>query len=185
MKGIYLGDSYDIIKRFWSESLKAVAPLRAHPRFVPAGIRARYTAMTSIQVLDADNPPGYPFGLMLDPDTGVRLPADISTGVTSSHIPLQFIVCVNERMRPTYMICFDQSYHRRHELSRAEQLEVKRAFLQRQGLSSFYYNSHAPFLFMSGEVEILKAVRSRLISLGVPEERFTDSAGGADSIVSL
>src|SRR6266478_6504291 len=29
----YLGDSYDLVKRFWCESLGPVAPLYAHPRF--------------------------------------------------------------------------------------------------------------------------------------------------------
>src|SRR5438552_17254728 len=32
----YLGDSYDLVKRFWCESLGPVAPLYAHPRFVPS-----------------------------------------------------------------------------------------------------------------------------------------------------
>jgi hypothetical protein len=54
VRGIYLGDSYDIVKRFWSESLRAVAPLLAHPRFVPADIRMQYTSVTSIPVLDTD-----------------------------------------------------------------------------------------------------------------------------------
>lgn len=29
---LYLGDSYDLIKRFWSESLRSIAPLYAHRR---------------------------------------------------------------------------------------------------------------------------------------------------------
>jgi hypothetical protein len=48
LRGIYLGDSYGIVKRFWSESLRSIAPLYAHPRFVTPGIREQYTAVTSI-----------------------------------------------------------------------------------------------------------------------------------------
>jgi hypothetical protein len=70
------------------------------------------------------------------------------------------------------MICFDQSYHRQHDLKRREQLEKKREFLEGAGISSFYYDSHAPFLFMAGTGENLTAVRSRLVSLGVQPERF-------------
>ena len=172
MKGIYLGDSYDIVKRFWAESLRPLAPRYSHPRFVPAGIRARYTAVTSIPVLDTDDLPGEPFGLLLDPHTGIPLPAESPAEATASHAPLPFIVQVNERLRPAYMICFDQSYHRHHELSRTEQLEKKREFLRGHGMSSFYYDSHAPFLFTAGKAETLFAVRRRLVSLGVPEERF-------------
>lgn len=171
MKGIYLGDSYDLVKRFWAESLHPLAPLYSHPRFVPAGIRARYTAVTLIPVLDTNDLPEEPFGLLLDPHTGIPLHAESLAEATASHTPLPFIVRVNERLRPAYMICFDQSYHRHHEISRSEQLEKKREFLRGQGISSFYYDSHAPFLFMAGKAETLTAVRSRLVALGVPKER--------------
>lgn len=172
MRGIYLGDTYDIVKRFWAESLRQLGPLYSHPRFVPTGIRARYTAVTSIPVLDTENLPEGPFGLLLDPHTGIPLLAESQAEATASHAPLPFILQVNERLRPAYMICFDQSYHRHHELSRTEQLEEKREFLRGHGMSSFYYDSHAPYLFMAGKAETLSAVRSRLVSLGVPEERF-------------
>jgi hypothetical protein len=172
VRDVYLGDSYDIVKRFWAESLHPVAPLYAHPRFVPAGIRTRYTALTSIPVLDTDKLPEDPFGLLLDPHTGIPLPAESPTEAIASHAPLPFIVQVNERLRPTYMICFDQSYHRRHGFKRREQLEKKREFLQGAGISSIYYDPHAPFLFMAGKAENLTAVRSCLVSLGVPQERF-------------
>jgi hypothetical protein len=173
MKGAYLGDSYDIVKRFWSESLQTVAPLYAHPRFVPADIHVRYTAVTTIPILKNGKPPEGSFGLLLDPHTGIPLPAEDPAEVNAAHAPLQFIVRVNEQLRPAYMICFDQSYHRHHELSRLEQLERKREFLQKRGVGSFYYYSHAPFLFMAAKVETLTAVLSRLISLGVPQERFS------------
>lgn len=70
------------------------------------------------------------------------------------------------------MICFDQSYRRQHDLTTPEQLERKREFLQARGIGSFYYDSHAPFLFMAERPELLAAVKDRLVSLGVPEERF-------------
>jgi hypothetical protein len=128
--------------------------------------------VTSIPVLDTDKLPDGPFGLLLDPHTGIPLPAESQDKATASHAPLPFIVQVNERLRPAYMICFDQSYYRRHDLKRRKQLEQKREFLQGAGISSFYYDSHAPFLVMAGTAENLTAVRSRLVSLGVPKARF-------------
>jgi hypothetical protein len=168
----YLGDTYDLVKRFWAESLGSVAPLYTHPDFVPPGIRLEYTALTKIRVLDVSDLPKGPYGLLLDPDTGIPLTTESSAKATKSHAPLPFIVQINQWLGPEYMICFDQSYHRHHEISRREQLEKKREFLQRQEISSFYYDSHAPFLFMAGKPESLGAVRSRLVALGVPQDRF-------------
>jgi hypothetical protein len=172
VRDIYLGDSYDLVKRFWAESLQPLARLYAHPRFVPTAIRTRYTAVTAIPVLDPDKPPVRPFGLLLDPHTGIPLPAESPAEASASHAPLEFIVGVNAALHPEYMICFDQSYHRWHELTRPEQLERKREFLQAGGISSFYYDSHAPFLFMAERAESLAGVKERLVSLGVPQERF-------------
>ncbi|HKQ53936.1 MAG TPA: hypothetical protein VJT74_16290 [Pyrinomonadaceae bacterium] len=171
MKKIYLGDSYDIVKRFWAKSLRPVAPLDAHPRFVPEDIRTKYTAVTSIPVLDTDRLPERPFGLFLDPNTGIPLPSESKTKATAAHAPLRFIVQLNEELRPTYIICFDQSYHRSHELTKAGQLEQKREVLRGHGLYSFYYVSHAPFLFAAEEPKILTEVRRRLVSRGIPRRR--------------
>jgi hypothetical protein len=166
MREIYLGDSYDLVKRFWHESLKSIAPLYAHPRFVTSAIRTQYTAVTSIPILDS-LPVGQ-FGILFDPHTGIPLPTE-SLGLTNAaHASLPFMVQTDDELHPQYMICFDQSYHRRHELSREQQRARKRQFLQAQGIASFYYVSHAPFLFMAREAEVLQVVRDRLIFLGIP-----------------
>jgi hypothetical protein len=171
MRDKYLGDSYDIVKRFWAESLRPLAALYAHPRFVPAAIRRPYTSVTSIPILELDKLPGKPFGLLLDPHTGIPLPAESSAAATATHAPLLFIARLNTTLRPAYIICFDQSYHRRPEFGKAEQQRKKQAFLQGEGIDSFFYDSHAPFLFMAGSAEFLSAVRERLVSVGVPEGR--------------
>lgn len=81
----YLGDSYDIVKRFWAERLQVIAPLLAHPRFVPLPIRSEFENMVGMRVLDPGNPPSHPFGLFLDPHTGVPLPTKGTHKATSSH----------------------------------------------------------------------------------------------------
>jgi hypothetical protein len=171
VRRIFLGDSYDLVKRFWSEGLRSVAPLYAHPQFVPEEIRPEYTAITSVPVLDTDRLPDKPFGVLLDPDTGIPFPSESRARARRSHAPLPFIVGVHQDLRPLYVVCFDQSYHRRQEASRQQQLEKKREFLRQRGLSSFYYQSHAPFLFTADDVETLTAIRSRLVSLGIPQDR--------------
>lgn len=170
MRAVYLRDSYDVVKRFWSDSLRPVAPLFAHPRFVPQAIRAEYTDVTSIPILHS--PPNHPFGILLDPNIGLPLPDKLMEGATASYVSLPFIVRTKAELHPDYMICFDQSHHRRHELSKKGQREAKRMFLREQGILSFYYVSHAPFLFMSQSAETLAAIGDRLMSLGVPGCRF-------------
>jgi hypothetical protein len=127
----YLGDSYDLIKRFWGESLRSVAPLYAHPRFVPSDVRERYTAATLIPILNLFDLPQEPYGLLLDPNTGIPLPDKTVINATASHAPLLFIVQANKRLQPAYMICFDQGFDRCQKLNRAEPRERKRAFFER------------------------------------------------------
>ena len=91
---------------------------------------------------------------------------------------MRVIARINNRLRPAYMICFDQSYHRHHELDRKGQLEKKRELLRGLGIGSFYYYSHAPFLFMAGDANALAAVKERLLSVGVPRERLSIDAAG-------
>jgi hypothetical protein len=170
VRGKYLGDTYDLVKRVWAESLRSIGPLYAYPKFIPPGIRDRFAAVTLIPILDTTAPPKGHYGIFLDPHTGIPLP-EPAAGPTAKHSPLQFIAQVNESLRPAYMICFDQSYHRKHKLTVGQQRERKRAFLQEQGIGSFYYVSHVPFLFMAQKPGILHELRQRLLELGIPPDR--------------
>lgn len=167
----YLGDSFDIVKRFWADHLCAVAPLFAHPKFVPPEIREQYCRMIGAALLPGERPPG-PFGLFLDPDTGIPLPTSSSTSVTAAHAPLSFVVGEFRRLRPTYAICFDQSHDRGSGLSGQEQRDCKRRALHRELIPSFYYVSHAPFLFMAEDDRVLNCLLDCLTESGVPASRF-------------
>ena len=98
MREIYLGDSYDLVKRFWCESLKSIAPLYAHPRFVASAIRRQYTAATSIPILDS-HPVGQ-FGILFDPHTGVPLPTESPSLTNASHASLPFMVQTGHELHP-------------------------------------------------------------------------------------
>jgi hypothetical protein len=168
----YLGDSFDIVKRFWAERLGSIAPLFAHPRFVPAAIKSAFEGLVGMPVLHPNEPRAEPFGLFLDPNTGIPLPTALAQRATASHAPLSFIGAELDRLRPAYLICFDQSHDRSSGLSPAEQRASKRTELRRRNIGSFYYVSHAPFLFASGEPRVLELVRDRLIESGIPKSRF-------------
>src|SRR5207244_11033429 len=84
----------------------------------------------------------------------------LSTYSCSSATTLMYHLSLHDALP----ICFDQSYHRHHELSRELQRAKKMQFLQRHGIASFYYVSHAPFLFMARKAEVLHAMHDRLRS---------------------
>jgi len=168
----FLGDSFDIVKRFWREQLGPIAPLLAHPRFVPAALRERFTHLTAIPFFDPSNPPTEPFGMFLDPHTGVPFPKDDDTEATPAYAPTLFIIAELARLKPRYAICFDQCHDRLHDVNRSREWQqgVKREFLRDRGIPNFYYQSHAPFLFLATVKEHLVEVRHRLIEVGIPEQ---------------
>jgi hypothetical protein len=51
------------------------------------------------------------------------------------------------------------------------QMEKKRCYLRDKGFYSFYYESQAPFLFISRKSEVLGSIRKWLLSTGIPESR--------------
>jgi hypothetical protein len=167
----YLGDSFDIVKRFWAERLSRIAPLFAHPRFIPPRIRPAFHKMVAMDILDENARPQEPFGLFLDPHTGIPLPQAAVRQATASYAPLSFIEAELRRLDPRYLICFDQSHDRSCGLERREQRDAKRGFLKRHEISTFYYVSHAPFLFASKDAEILESVRLCLTESGIPASR--------------
>jgi hypothetical protein len=168
----HLGDSFDVVKRFWREQLAEIALLHAHPLFVEIDIRIEFTKLTEIPVIEFKEKPRFPFGLFFDPDTGIALPGDAIIMPRRSHATLPFIVDEFKRWQPKYAICYDQSKHRKHkkgwtvEQQRAE----KQSYLRERKIASFYYVSHAPFLFMAKESPTLEHIRNHLISLGIPEK---------------
>jgi hypothetical protein len=168
----YLGDSYDIVKRFLAEGLRPIAPLFADSRFIPEMISASYSLVTAMPIL---NPKGLlpqkPFGILLDPNTGIPLPSGLVQYTTVKHASLDYIVRIYDELNPEYLICFDQSYHRKHELSKPKQKDKKRKYLLGFGLYSFYFESQAPFLFISRKPEVLDSIRKWLLSMGIPDSR--------------
>lgn len=135
-------------------------------------MREEYTALTDIPVRNLERNSPTPFGLLLDPDTGINMCTESPQNCSRTHASLPFILEVFDSLQPRYMICFDQSYHRRHKLNKQQQLDRKREFLESNGVESFYYDSHAHFLFMSKSAKTLNELKSRLIARGVPPERF-------------
>lgn len=169
MKRQFLGDSYDAVKRLWQEVFSEWAPLLAEPLFIPEDIRIEFTALTRIPILSDHRPPVY--SIFNDPDTGIRLPDRENQREGVTHISLATIANQLSNSAVRCVLTFDQSHHREPGFTLADQRNAKVLWLRRQGLSAFYYVSHAPFLFAFPKEEYMKETRARLLQLGIPESR--------------
>ncbi len=136
MNRVYLGDSYDAVKRMWQELLVAWAPLYAEPLFLPDDLRQDFTRLTRIPMLP-DQPPD-PYSILNDPDTGIKSPSAQNQKVSRKHVPIQYIVH-QLRKGAQCVITFDQSVYRTSKLNRDKQLKEKMRQLNENDFYSFYY----------------------------------------------
>ena len=169
MKREYLGDSYDAVKRLWCDLLAEWAPLYAEPRFIPNEIRKEFTAFTRIPILGAHRPAVY--SLLNDPDTGIRLPGRPNKSDSVSHVNLATIRSQLAEAAVLCVITFDQSHYREKDFGAKDQRLAKMDWLNRNGVYSFYYVSHAPFLFAFAKRVHRDAVFILLANAGMPSWR--------------
>jgi hypothetical protein len=170
MKRDYLGDSFDAVKRLWQQVLAGFAPLYAEPRFIPPDLRRDFTRLTGIPMLLDAAPSRY--SILNDPDTGIRLPSEVKQTESWIHIALITIRDQLQRHTPRAVITFDQSDYRHSELKRDEQRLAKMNYLAEAGLFSFYYVSHAPFLFAFSDADSRRQqLQERLLTFGIPDDR--------------
>jgi hypothetical protein len=164
----FLGDSYDLVKRFWAENLSSIATIYADERFIPEEIRHAYTRMTRIPLFHKSIP--HPFAIFLDPCTGIPRLKNRARRPTKKYAPLPFIIEVFEQHHPEFLVCFDQSFGRNDDKEAC--MEEKRGELFSKGLHTFYFTSHANFLFVSESPEIISSIKKLLLELGIPHTRF-------------
>lgn len=169
MKRVYLGDSYDAVKRLWQELLASTAPLFADPRFIPIELQSDFTKLTSIPILTGELP--MVFSILNDPDTGIRLPGEDNQSESRTHTSISTIVDQLNQRRPYCVITFDQSVYRHSKLPLKEQRMAKMRSLSQSGMSAFYYVSHAPFLFAFPTLKAFQEIRELLIRSGIPSTR--------------
>jgi len=168
LKPRYLGDSYDIVKQSLLRWLGAYGTWAAHPMFterVSSDEAASFSRLLGVPLLSCDlletgtDRDAYFAGartcvdhLFLDPDTGLRLTISRAKNAPSYLFGQEIISIVRER--PTLLtLVFDQSLARGRE---REQLAEKLTYLDKHGISSFAYVSHACFILMGTREEFLK-----------------------------
>ncbi len=165
----HLGDSYDILKRFWVALLSPFATMHAHSRFIPTELRYRFSQLTGAAIYEPLDLKTEPYSLLLDPHTGIPLPGAENQDLRVSHAPIGFIASLFDDQYLSFVACYDQTKKRQAGRPLTDQLDAKRSLLLTHGIASFYYVSHAPFLFASRSVDTLHSIRQRMIDAGIPE----------------
>ena len=168
MERAFLGDSYDAVKRMWQELLAGWAPLYAEPRFIPKELRPDFEKLTRISMLKDQRPRTY--SILNDPCTGIRLPSRPKQSEGQKHVSIETIIR-QLKNGAQCVVTFDQSIYRNVGMKPKEQRQAKMRRLAEDEFHSFYYVSHAPFLFAFPNKETLKKVEGILKAAGIPQNR--------------
>ena len=169
MRAEFLGDSYDIVKRFFCEvvrSLGFTVYIDAMLTGAWSGQEESFFRFLGVQRCPAAHQLHGMTALFLDPDTGVNekgSPAHVSYGRL-----------VQEAENHALVFSFDQAFSRAGESG--PKLQVKLGAMASRGCAALYYASHAHFLFVSREHAHLRRLRTHLVELGLPAERLVPSA---------
>jgi hypothetical protein len=159
----YLGDSYDIVKRFFCSALATLGyEVVIDPMFTGKwnGKEETYYRLIGARPLGKSLNSRLT-ALFMDPDTGVREMAG------KRHVSFDRMVA--ELQNHKLVFVFDQSfsYQGKPEVVMREKL----AAIRSRGCHAFYYDSHARFLFLSREAKNLNILLRRLRELGIPDSR--------------
>lgn len=188
----YFGDSYDIVKKSLIGWLKGYGAWVTHPMFTEefkskdaaAFSGLLETPLLSVEVLTPQTNREEYFSscqkaghLFLDPDTGVRL--EPCRGKKSANFVFgsELVEWCSHRPKALTLI-FDQSYSRqfRKEILLRKKLE----YFADNNIFGFAYDSHATFLLLGSDPELVKTAREKLLEVsGLPAHRLVclDSKG--------
>lgn len=168
MHADYFGDSYDVVKRFFCQELRALGyDIVADPMFT-SGADATiedYCHFLGVGLKELKTTSDARRALFLDPDTGVRErrgPRHVTLSELAEHACRYDLVFV-----------FDQAFSRSQE--RDETMARKIAGLAGLGCHSMYYSSHAHFLFLSRMPDQIRDLRAHLLLAGLPSRRLVNS----------
>ena len=193
MKLQFLGDSYDIVKKSLIAWLGEFGSWSAHPmftesvaidkaecfaRFLGARLLSTETLTPKTDRAAYFSPCESASNLFLDPDTGVRLePRSGSKSVNYVFGPE--LVALSHARPAALTLVFDQSFSRGNQKS---QIQEKLEFFAARGVHGFAYCSHAPFLVLSAELELVGRAREELLRVsGLPAGRLLVAHAKSDT----
>lgn len=137
----WFGDSYDVVKRYFAEVIRALG-YAVYVDPMPTG-NWRHTEANFLKFLGAkhvrDHDTSMKSALLLDPDTG------IGTRPSPRHTTVERVA--SRLKEHTLVFVFDQSFSR--GTPSLSQLQEKLGCLHGLDVHGFYYDFHARFLFAS------------------------------------
>ena len=163
----FLGDSFDLVKRFFCQELAKLGyAVSVDPMFTGDwnGREQDFFRLICAQPEVPANESRHT-ALFIDPDTGVR------ENGGKQHVSFERLL--KEASSNALVFSFDQSFSRQAEPDKV--MLDKLAVIKAEGCHGMYYNSHARFLFVSSQQVRLHELRDHLISLGLPSERLLGS----------
>jgi len=167
MNPSFLGDSYDLVKRFFCFELRALGyRVIVDPMFTGAwkGREREFFSLIGV-AMDATAPPhSARTALFVDPDTGVKHKG------STQHV--SFDRLAQEASSHALVFSFDHSFSR--QAKPIEVMKAKLSALKDRSCHAMYYDSHARFLFVSKHEKPLRELRTHLVSLGLPTERLLE-----------
>ncbi len=164
----FLGDSYDLVKRFFILELQALGYAVAIDPMFTGDWMGREQDFHRLLGLLSNRPPKdktLKHCLFLDPDTGLNERGG------RQHASLARIA--GEAQVNELVFAFDQSFSR--QASPLEVMKQKINFLAQQGVHSVYYDSHARFLFAAQRATTLRRLIEHWVRVGMPRSRFISS----------
>lgn len=160
----WFGDSYDIVKIFFVDTLKDIGyEVYIDPMFTGDwnGKEQHFINFIGAKLNNDFENPVCKSALFVDPDTGIKEKA------SPKHIKFKTIIQRLEKYEIVFS--FDQSFSRSKPSE--EQMQKKLSILKKLGGNSLYYDSHTKFLFASKNLDAINAIRDRLIQIGIPSTR--------------
>ena|ERR1035437_3079743 len=181
MKENYLGDSFDIVKKFLIQSLAPGAEWVAIPMFshefksddIQAFEEFLGVQVISKSVITKYNRIGYLTALdqyhyiFIDPDKGIRLkPTD-----SVEHISGEELVKLCREIPTRLLLVYDQSFDRGKK--RDEEIEEKLSYFQKERIYRFMYKSHACFIVLSASEAVCQNAYDHLLNSGLPGRKLS------------
>ena len=165
MNPAYLGDSYDVVKRFFCDMARSAGySVHIEPMFTgdwTSQHRAAFFRFLGTHPLGPSLPES-PAALLVDPDTGIRR--------ARGRAHATFDSIANRCDQFALVFVFDQSFSRGHDGNDA--MTSKLISLRELGIRGVYYDSHARFLVCSRSSARVMRFRKALIEAGLPARRF-------------
>lgn len=166
----WFGDSYDIVKKFFVDTLKDIGyEVYIDPMFTGNWNEKEQHFINFIgaKLNDGFEIPARKSAILVDPDTGIKEKA------SSKHVNFNTIIQNLDKYEIVFL--FDQSFSR--SKSSEEQMQKKLSTLNKLGGNGFYYDSHTKFLFASKNLNAINAIRERPLQIGIPRTRLITRKG--------